>query len=232
MTFNVSPKRIYACLAIFGIAILVIIGRLFFLQIIDAEAKTKEAIQSRTIRYETMPKRGTIYDRNGNVLAYSTEAKTVYANPSEIENDDEVANKLAKHLGGGASDYINKINNKELKFSYIKRRIDVEVADAIKAENIKGIYFQDDQKRIYPYGEVAGQIIGSINIDGVGLCGIELYYDDLLRGSTGRTIRQQGNQGMPIPGGVLQEISVIDGQDIMLTIDIDLQKKMEDTLVE
>lgn len=200
------------------------------MQIIDAEAKTKEAIATRTIRYDTLPKRGTIYDRNGNVLAYSEEAKTIYANPSEIENDNEVAEKLAKHLGGGASDYIDSLSNKDLKFSYVKRRVDVEKANLLKVEQITGIYFQEDQKRIYPYGEVAGQIIGAIDIDGNGLCGIELYYDDLLRGTSGRTIRQQGNEGMPIPGGVLQETQVIDGQDIMLSIDVEIQQKVEETL--
>lgn len=232
MSFNVSPKRIYLALGLFGLVVLVIIFRLFYLQIIDAEAKTKEAIATRTIRYDVMPKRGAIYDRNGNVLAYSKEAKTIYANPSEIGNDEEVATKLAKVLGGSSSDYIDKINDKHLKFSYIKRRVEVDVAQQLKNENITGIYFQEDQKRVYPYGQIAGQIIGAINIDGDGLCGVELYYDDILRGSSGRTVRQQGNEGMPIPGGVLQETEVIDGQDIMLTIDVELQQKVEATLVD
>ena len=232
MSFNVSPKRIYAALAVFGVIVLIILLRLFYLQVFDADSKTKEAIATRTIRYDTMPKRGAIYDRNGNVLAYSKEAKTVYANPSEVENDEEVATKLAKVLGGGASDYIDCINNKNLKFSYVKRRVDIEVAQQLKDENIKGIYFQEDQKRVYPYGQVAGQIIGAINIDGDGLCGVELYYDDILRGSSGRTVRQQGNEGMPIPGGVLQDTQVIDGQDIMLSIDVELQEKVENTLIE
>lgn len=232
MSFNVSPKRIYAALGVFGVIIFIIILRLFYLQVIDAEAKAKEAVATRTIRFDTMPKRGAIYDRNGNVLAYSKEAKTVYANPSEIENDEDVATKLAKVLGGSSSDYIDSISNKNLKFSYIKRRVEVDVANSLKDENIKGIYFQEDQKRVYPYGRVAGQIIGAINIDGDGLCGVELYYDDILRGSSGRTIRQQGNEGMPIPGGVLQETEVIDGQDIMLSIDVELQQKVEDVLID
>ena len=122
--------------------------------------------------------------------------------------------------------------NPSKKFNYIKRRIDVEVAESLKSENLSGIFLEDDQKREYPYGRVAGQIIGACNIDGDGLCGIELYYDDILRGSTGKTVRQQGMKGMPIPGGTLQETAVIDGQDIMLTIDIELQQKVENYLEE
>lgn len=230
--FQVSQKRIYLILILFGVIIFAILLKLFWLQFIQADEFRKDAILTRTISYATQPKRGTIYDRNGNVLAYSKEAKTVYANPSEVENPEQTAAVLAKHLGGNTSDYVDLINNPSKKFNYIKRRIDVEVAESLKSENLSGIFLEDDQKREYPYGRVAGQIIGACNIDGDGLCGIELYYDDILRGSTGKTVRQQGMKGMPIPGGTLQETAVIDGQDIMLTIDIELQQKVENYLEE
>lgn len=230
MTFSVSQKRIYVIFGIFAVVLILIVTKLFLLQIVEADANRKAAVETRTISYNVAPKRGTIYDRNGNILAYSKEARTVYANPSEVENATETAGILASHLGGTASDYIDLINDPSKKFSYIKRRIELDVSDALKAEELKGIYFQEDQKREYPYGETAGQIIGAVNFDGDGLCGIELYYDDVLRGSTGKTVRQQGMYGMPIPGGVLQETSVIDGQDIMLTIDVELQQKVEATL--
>ena len=135
-------------------------------------------------------------------------------------------------MGGKESDYADLINDKSKKFVYIKRRIEVEDGDKLDNEKIKGIYVQEDQKRVYPYGRVAGQIVGACNIDGDGLCGLELYYDDVLRGSTGKTVRQQGNAGMPIPGGTVQETAVIDGQDIMITVDVELQQRLEDVLVE
>lgn len=228
--YKVSLNRIKIILIIFLIMIALIFIRLVTLQIFEAQANTEAAIDTRTISYKVAPKRGTIYDRNGNVLAYSKEAKTVYANPSEIDNDNDTASKLAKHLGGDISDYTDMISDHSKKFVYIKRRIDTEVGDELNKENLKGIYLQEDQKRIYPYGRCAGQIIGACNIDGDGMCGLELYYDDVLRGSTGKTVRQQGNQGMPIPGGTLQEIAVIDGQDIMISVDVELQQKMEETL--
>lgn len=232
MNYSVSNNRILIIFLLFGILLAAIILKLFYVQIVDADAKRKAAEETRTISYNVQPKRGTIYDRNGNVLAYSKDAKTVYANPSEIEQVAETAGTLSSYLGGTVSDYLDKINDPERKFVYIKRRIDVDVADKLKAENLKGIYFQEDQKREYPYGRVAGQIIGALNVDGDGLCGIELYYDDVLRGSTGKTVRQQGMYGMPIPGGVLQETDVIDGQDIMLSIDVELQQRVEDYLEE
>lgn len=230
--FSLSNNRIRIILFIFLVMIICIIFKLITLQFIDADENKKEAIDTRTVSYKVAPKRGTIYDRNGNVLAYSKEAVTIYANPSEISSDGEVSAKLAKVLGDSASDYSDLISDKSKKFVYIKRKIDTELGEELKKEKLTGIYVQEDQKRVYPYGKVAGQIVGACNIDGDGLCGLELYYDDILRGSTGKTVRQQGNDGMPIPGGTVQETSVIDGQDIMTTVDIELQQHLENVIVE
>lgn len=229
--FSTSKKRIYTIIGIFIAVISVLFLRLVWLQIIDAENSKKAAVETRTISYKTNPKRGTIYDRNGNVLAFSKEAKTIYANPSEIENVNEVASKLASIIGGKTSDYVELISDHDKKFVYIKRQFDVDLAKKVQAENINGIYLQEDSKREYPYGKNAGQIIGACNIDGNGLCGLELYYDDILRGSSGKIQKQQGLDGMPIPGGTVQNTEVIDGQDIMITIDIELQQKLENYLL-
>lgn len=223
-----SDSRVKAIIVIFAIVAAIIFLRLLWLQVIDAEGNKKAAIESRTINYTINPKRGTIYDRNGNVLAYSTEATTIYANPSEIDNPQETAKNIAMEIGGSADDYTNLINDKNKKFVYLKRRLDTDKADNLKNKNIKGIYFIEDSKRVYPYGKVAGQVVGTCNVDGDGLCGIELQYDDVLRGSKGSVVIQQGQAGMPIPGGKVQQTQSIDGQDLMISIDIELQQKVQE----
>lgn len=228
--FKTSKSRVYFIIIFCAVIGIILIGRLFWLQIIDAEHNKKAAVQTRTISYKTYPKRGTIYDRNGNVLAYSKDAKTVYANPSEVDNVNETSEKLVQTIGGKASDYVDLLKDSNKKFVYIKRRIEVDQGKKVDELKLKGIYTQDDQKREYPYGQNAGQIVGACNFDGDGLCGLELYYDDVLRGTTGKTEKQQGLEGMPIPGGVVQNTKVVDGQDIMITIDIELQQKVEQVI--
>ncbi|MDO5329424.1 MAG: penicillin-binding protein 2 [Coriobacteriia bacterium] len=223
-----TDNRIKIVIGVFLVVVIIVFFRLIWLQIIDAEPNKKAAIESRTVTYTTNPKRGTIYDRNGNVLAFSKEAKTIYANPSEIENVDSVAKDLSSELGGKIDDYKDLINDKNKKFVYIKRRLDIDKIDGLESKKIKGIYLIDDTKREYPYGEIAGQIVGTCNIDGDGLCGLELQYDDILRGSKGTTVVQQGQAGMPIPGGKVQETESVDGQDLMISIDIELQQKMQE----
>ena len=228
--FNLPSSRIWSVVIVFFALVLIIVARLLWLQVFDVEANKKAAKDTRTISYQIKPKRGTIYDRNGNVLAFSKEACSVYANPSEIENVNEAALILSRELNE-TTDYINNlIDDSNKKFVYIKRHIENDVGDKIKEHNIKGIYLEEDTRREYPYGEIAGQIVGACNIDGDGLCGLELYYDDVLRGSTGQTVRQQGPSGMPMPGGTLQETAVVDGQDIMISIDIEIQQKLQEIL--
>ena len=217
---------------IFGIVILAIFLRLFQLQVIEAEANSKAATETRTVSYTTNPKRGTIYDRNGNVLAVSKDACTICANPRQIENTTEAARKLAEILGGSASDYKDMLSDESKSFVYVKRQVDEGYMDKINDAGIEGLYAIEDARREYPYGQVAGQIVGAVNIDGNGLCGIELYYEDILHGSKGKTVEQRGQSGMPIPDGVVQSTSVVDGQDIMLSIDIELQQKLEQVVVE
>lgn len=205
--------------------------RLFQLQVLDAEKNSKAAEETRTVSYTVAPKRGTIYDRNGNVLALSKKACTVCANPKQINDKNGAAKTLETILGGKADEYYEKIKDGDKTFCYIKRQADQEVAAKIKEAKIEGLYTVEDSKREYPYGQIAGQVIGGVNIDGHGLCGAELYYDNVLTGSKGKTVEQLGQSGIPIPGGVVQSTDVVEGQDIMLSIDIEIQEKLEQTLV-
>lgn len=221
--------RMAAVFVVFILIALICIGRLVDLQFIEAETIATEARDARTVDIPITPKRGTIYDRNGRVLATSVEATTVYCNPREIEDANATATSIAQVLGGKADDYREQLTQEDASFAYIKRQVDVEVVKKLREAEIPGIYFLPDTKRIYPNGSVGGQIVGLVDIDGVGQTGLEYYYDDILAGKPGKTTIEQGATGITINGTARTE-EAIPGQDITVSIDIDLQQKVEKTV--
>ena len=200
--------------------------QLIYLQVIMAPQYSEQAREARTIEVPITPKRGTIYDRNGLVLATSVEATTVYCNPNEVEDANAAANQIAQILGGKAADYVEPLTRADTAFAFIKRQADSDVAQKLREAEIPGIYFSPDSKRVYPNGSVAGQIIGLVDIDGIGQTGLEYYYDDILAGKPGKTTMEVGATGITINGTAHTEQAVA-GQDITISIDIDLQQKLE-----
>ncbi len=219
-------------LAAFAILVAIFFVRLVFLQVIVADQYSAMAEESRTVSFETSPRRGTIYDRNGIVLATSVEATTIYANPVEVSNAVQEAQALADVLGGEADEYQDLLSTPSTTFVYIKRQADVEEAESVKELKLDGIYFIADTRREYPHGSVGGQVVGFCNADGEGLTGLELQYDDILKGESGVYVAERGEKGFPIPGGVKEEKAAVDGTDIMISLDIKLQDTVERALEE
>lgn len=209
--------------------------RLFWLQVIDGPRLASEAEGRRTNVVTLTARRGTIYDRNGKVLAMSVECQTIYANPKVVENASAVAQVLAQNLGGVASDYVGDLTA-DTTFRYIKRQVDQDVADKIEQElsdqGLAGIYYLKDSKRIYPYGSTGAQILGFVGSEGTGLSGLEYYYNDILTGTDGQMIMETGLGGTPIAGGTSEVTEAQNGTDIMLSVDIDLQEEAERIIAE
>lgn len=218
-------------MAAFLVIALVWVGRLVYLQVYKAAEYSEAAAASRTLSIDLPARRGTIYDRNGNVLATSVEATTIYANPKEISDVSGTAAALAEVLGGGADDYTGYLTQ-DTTFVYVKRQADTDKADALRDRKLDGIYFLEDTKRVYPYGQTAGQIVGLVDVDGNGLTGLELYYDDILSGTSGKRVYQIGGEGVPIPDGTVVDEPAVDGQDIVISIDVDMQADLEDRLAQ
>jgi cell division protein FtsI (penicillin-binding protein 3) len=211
------------------------------LQVVLADEYTERAREQRERSMVIEPRRGTIYDRNGNILAISVDATTIYANPAEIESPLSTCEQLASVLGGKTEDYLAKLENGSATFAYIKQKADVAQGDAVAALNLPGIYLREDTRREYPYGQVGGQVIGGVNVAVdeennreyyVGSSGLELYYNTTLAGTPGYYGAELGADGTPIPGGVYVAEPAIEGQDIVLSIDIEFQKEVERALEE
>ena len=212
----------------------VVVARLFYLQVVDGPALAEQAEARRTNSQVIEAKRGTIYDRNGNVLATSVGCYDVYCNPKEVNYPAAEALILQEAFSGEASTYKEQLTE-DSTFVYLVRKADKDKAEQVRQEladkGYTGVYFLEQTKRVYPYGSVAGQIIGMVDVDNNGLTGLELQYDDVLGGTDGEMIMETGATGTPIAGGVSKTVEPKDGQDVVLALDVDIQRKVEEEMV-
>ncbi len=210
---------------ILGVVILAIwatVGfRLFDLQVVRADELSEMGLSQRLTTEELAPRRGTIYDRNGQVLAFTIDATTVFANPREISDVTEASLALAAALGVPV-DAIREKLQRDAGFVYIARQLEGEPAAAVEAIEVAGIYVVDEPKRVYPTGEAAAHVVGFSDIDGNGLEGLEHYYDDILRGRPG-FIQYEQSGGVQIPHGQEDRVDPEPAADLVSTIDLSLQ---------
>ena len=209
-------------LVVLGVLLAIVAARLVFVQVVSAPAYAAKAISQRMRDIEITARRGTIYDREGEPLAVSVDAKTVFAAPNSVKDKAGTARTLAEILGGDAASYEEKLS-KDSGFVYIARKVDLDRARSLESLKLEGIGFLDDSRRMYPSGELACQVLGFVGVDGKGLAGIEKRYDSVLGGKSGVVLGERDPYGRLIPGGVQKTIEPVDGHDIVLTIDKDIQ---------
>ncbi len=222
--------RILIVLALLLVGLLFVTIRLFFLQVAKADDYRRMAKSQRMEKIDLPAKRGRIIDRDGEVLAESRDAETVYATPYLVKDPKKTASKLAPILSRSPSS-IEKSLRTRSGFVYLARKVDPEVADAlrktIKDNELEGIGFFKDTKRCYPFDSIASQVLGFVNIDDKGIAGLELYYDSFLKGKPGKLLAELDPVGHEIPGGLAKLESPIDGFDIQVSIDKDIQYKAQ-----
>ena len=212
-----------------------VVVRLVWLQVIEAPSLSAMADSEHTSDVTISARRGTIYDRNGNVLATSVDCTTLYCNPREVGDKSRAASILATALGGSEGDYYDTLS-KDTTFAYLKRQADTDAANsatsALSDAGITGVYTIGDVKRVYPNGATGGQVLGFIGTDGHGLSGLELYYDDVLAGTDGTMIMERGADGTPVAGGAYEIHDATDGQDIIVSLDLNVQRVAEEQLMQ
>lgn len=207
-------------------AILILLGvRLVFLHTFhssNGHDLKKEAVEQQTRDNLVSSRRGTIYDRNQKTLAQSSTAHTVTANPNEMHKAkkdlDSIAGKLAPVLEMD-TDELKKMLEKETNHVTIKRRIEDDMAKAVRELDLTGIYLQEDAKRYYPYGNFASHILGFVGVDNQGLGGIEMVYDEALKGVPGRVISLKNALDTDMPFKEEKHIDPENGTNVVLTID-------------
>ena len=242
-TRSAMPKqwsRDWIILVLFALALVAIIANLIYIQVIRGPEYARMAEASHTTEVSLSARRGTVYDRNGEVIASNVDATTIYVNPQEVTNAERLASVLTEVLGpeSGKSkdDYLKIVDQSDLSFAYIQRKADVTTASTLKDrladEKLKGIHYLEDTKRVYPNGDVGSQIIGMVDIDGKGISGLELEYDELLKGEDGSIVFERGMNDIPITNGETSRVDTVDGTDIVTSVDVNLQKLCEELLLD
>lgn len=220
-------KRILILLIILIITAGFLAGRLGYLQLWQNEFFQTKALEQRVQRIPIEGLRGSIYDRNGVPLALSVNAHTAYAIPAEVDEAASTAKILADILNLEEDFILGRIT-KRSAVEWLKKKITDDEARQILALNLPGIGVVPTSTRVYPYGSVAPQVLGFVGIDNQGLEGLELYYDDFLRGTPGQTVFERDAHGRALEDGVRGYLPGEKGGDLVLTIDIFIQRMAEE----
>ncbi len=219
-------KRVFYVFLTFAGLFLILMLYILKLNIVDGTKLRTGAIEQQTKDYQVSSARGTIYDRNGKTLAVSSSAETITVNPKEIAaanyGIDDLAQQFAKILELDPESVKTKLT-KDAQDVEIKRKVETEVADQIRAMNLKGVYFKEDTKRYYPYGTFASHVIGFTGRDNQGLGGIEMVYDEELSGVPGRVVTLKNARGTDMPFQEERHIDSENGLNVVLTIDEAIQ---------
>lgn len=213
--------RVLLCIAV------VLVGRLFFLQIIDkSDLQAKNLSQVQVDRKLQSP-RGTIYDRNGRPLAMSVVTKSLYADPKMIkQSPSEVAELIAPYVTMSKEDIVKSLQE-DTAFVWIDRMMEPEkskaIAQLIEDKNLEGLNFVEESKRYYPNGNLAAQVLGFVGTDDKGLDGLEMVLDDELKGGIQKELVATDRKGNAIFGSVLSKFLPDKGKSVTLTIDATIQ---------
>ena len=221
-------KRIKIMLLLFGFILLMVIFKVFYVQVFDYKKLSNLAsdLWSRNLPIEAS--RGKILDRNGIVLADNVTTTSLVLVPNQIKNKMEVTKELAKILNVSYNEMKKHVfkNTSIERVHPLGRRLSYEVADKIEALKFDGVYLLKEAKRYYPYKTLLAHVLGYVGIDNQGLSGLELQYDKYLTGEAGAIKYFSDAKGNKL---TLSDVYVKpqDGMDLQLTIDINIQKSVE-----
>ncbi|MDH7492257.1 MAG: penicillin-binding protein 2 [Candidatus Saccharicenans sp.] len=212
---------------------MVISLRLLELQVLEHKKLKAEVVEQTQDLITVLPTRGTIFDRNGKILARSLPAASVFFSPVKGESLDQQIKglyQIQNLLGLKDSDLRKIINSieKRKRFTWIKRKIPLEVGEKILKLKLPGIYLLQENRRFYPQGQLAAHVLGGVNIDDYGLAGVEYFYNSLLRGEEGQQLIMKDARKREFFIETIKETRP--GQDIYLSLDSTIQYLAEKEL--
>ena len=240
VTMKLSNKKKMRNTLFITFAILIgLMCKIAYIQLVQGGELSTLAYQQQTLDRSINPKRGTIWDSTGkNALAVSSTVETVTVNPGNIskENKEKVAQKLSELFELDYENTLKKVT-KRSSIETIVKKVDKEKTDELRKwmeeNDIKeGINIDEDTKRYYPYNNLASQIIGFCGSDNQGLDGLEAKYDTELKGKQGSIQRHTDAKGGEIGDEGENYVSAVDGNDLVLTIDLTIQSIVEKYLEE
>ena len=235
-------RRTLFLLSVCGIAAFIVLAaKLYDIQIVHHDEYEAAAIAQQVRETTVSAARGTLYDRNGRILAISAGVDTIYISPAEIERGHEDAEAIAKGLseilGVDYETILKRAQNTKSWYEVVARKVEPEVSEKVrefKAEGgYSGIKVEADTKRYYPNGSLASHVIGFVGLENKGLGGIEARYDSLLSGKNGYVMRSTTAAGTDMLYSSYEDyVDAEDGQSLSLTIDSTIQYYIEKHLAQ
>lgn len=238
---NRTKKRLLVVFLLFSLLIIVLAFCVGWVQVVKGEEYAAMAAGQQTRDVPIAAKRGTIYDREGEELAISAKAFSVWVRPERIwRGEDEVEQEIQatrtleqlSPLLGIPVDELKTLSKRDSVLVRVAKYQTKETADAIQELSLYGVELTEEVKRYYPLGAFAAQALGSVTDDNVGLAGIELRYDSFLSGVSGRWIKSADVDGNGLAYGVEKYFGASDGLNVVLTIDSVIQHYVEKSIQE
>ena len=231
---SMSVKRTNVWYVILLVIISCFMLRAFYLQVIRYDFYKRAAASDQLKEYEIPAERGTITAHMGDStvpIVLNEKLYTIFADPGIVKKPDEVASTLSDLLGGKPSDYKEKITRSGTRYVVLQRKVSKAVKVKLFAHKYAGIGSEEQQYRTYPNGQLAAQLLGFVNNEGVGSYGIEQSLNSKLAGTPGQLKAVTDINGVPLAashGNVLKQPQA--GTDVQLTIDVGIQKQLENIL--
>ena len=228
-SFQTNRFRLLFAKVLFLFVFIIVAGRAFQLQVLQGDKLKRLGERQHLKEWIVLPKRGALLDRAGEPLALSLESQSVYARPHRIQDGEAVSRKLAKILNLNVPDVAQKIASNK-PFVWIKRQVAPPEAEQIQALNVDGIGMFFEPNRYYPQGQLAGQVLGFVSRDSEGLEGLELRYNDYIRGEMGSSVIERDALGRRVLVQGVEGLQIPPGGDIHLTLDTSIQHLAEKEL--
>ncbi len=226
----IQKRKITLFVFLFSALLLFIAANLFNIQILNAAKYKIAAKKQYESRISIKSVRGLIYDRKQNVLVSNVNKISVAADPNMIDNKDSVAEIFSKIFQKEKSSYLDKLNFRNTSFVWIERRIDPQFETAINELNISGIIKMNESFRTFSNGDLASQLLGLTDLENNGIAGLELENNEILAGKPGYVVMQKDGLGKKRPAVEYPRSEPINGNSLVLTIDMNIQKIIEEEL--
>lgn len=230
---SVGNQRRRSIIVLIAIVVLfaVVLGKLVILQVVDREKYVVYGAGQRTNNLVLAADRGAILDRNGAEMVISRPGRSIFVDPKLVTDASAEASVLAPILGLDPLLVESKMNGKG-RFAYLARRVPADVADRVEALGLAGVAFLEESERFAPAGESARSLLGSVDVDNVGISGLESQFGDALTGTPGSLSLERSPSGRTIAVGDHSLTPAVKGDDLKLTIDQSIQFEAERLLGE
>lgn len=219
-------KRLLSTCLVVAFFLLVVVGKLIYVQLIDGATLQAKALDQWTRDIPLKAERGTIFDVNGDVLAKTATSYTLYVRPVNVKDKDRLAEVVSEATAIPKDKLMEKLSKKGQSEITLCKKLTKESMNQIIQSGVEGVYFSKDISRYYPYGNLGAALLGFCNVDTLGQTGIELYYDEYLKGIDGEQLTETDIVGRDLNDKIYY-LPSIDGFNVNLSIDKTIQSFAE-----